>query len=192
MSSHPHLPPSNQPKPNNDKKAIDIVVALLLDRGDALLVEEYSYSAALESTFAPRGVRLVPVPMDAEGIEPAALDAIMAQRAAGGLPLPRALYCIPSGQNPSGAVASAARLDALYAVARRWRLIVIEDDAYFYLRYPNGPDALPGLDLPREFLVVVFFFLEVDGFFSASSTLLLSARERKHTTLTPTHPQKKQ
>ena len=37
---------------------------LLLNRGDALLVERFCYSHALEAQFVPRGLELVPVPMD--------------------------------------------------------------------------------------------------------------------------------
>ena len=47
-------------------QAIDCLVNLLLNRGDALLVERFCYSHALEAQFVPRGLELVPVPMDAQ------------------------------------------------------------------------------------------------------------------------------
>jgi DNA-binding transcriptional MocR family regulator len=40
----------------------------------------------------------------------------------------------------------------VYAVARKWSLVIIEDDAYYWLQYPNGPDNVPGLNLRRELL----------------------------------------
>jgi DNA-binding transcriptional MocR family regulator len=44
----------------------------------------------------------------------------------------------------------AERMAQVYAVARKWSLVIIEDDAYYWLQYPNGPDNVPGLDLRRE------------------------------------------
>ena len=50
-----------------------LVLALLLDRGDPLLVEEYTYSHILESVAEPKGYRPVGVPIDRDGIVPAGL-----------------------------------------------------------------------------------------------------------------------
>jgi DNA-binding transcriptional MocR family regulator len=43
------------------------------------------------------------------------------------------LYTIPTGHNPSGATQSLERRRALYAIAARHDLIVLEDDPYYYL-----------------------------------------------------------
>lgn len=56
----------------------------------------------------------------------------------------------PTGQNPTGAVMDAARMGEVYALARKWSLVIIEDDAYYWLQYPQGPDNVPGLNLRRE------------------------------------------
>jgi DNA-binding transcriptional MocR family regulator len=45
---------------------------------------------------------------------------------------------------------SAERMGQIYALARKWRLIIIEDDAYYWLQYPDGPDNVPGLNLRRK------------------------------------------
>ncbi len=61
------------------------------------------------------------------------------------------VYLIPSGQNPTGAAMGPERRRAIYAVARRHDLLVVEDDAYSWLQYPGGEAAVPGLDgLQRE------------------------------------------
>ena len=88
--------------------------------------------------------------MDQQGIIPSCLDALMAARAASGQRLPRLLYTIPCGQNPTGSVMSAQRLADVYALAHKWDLVIIEDDAYYWLQYPDGPDRVPGLNLRRE------------------------------------------
>jgi DNA-binding transcriptional MocR family regulator len=88
--------------------------------------------------------------MDNQGLLPSALDAILTQRQAAGLALPRLLYTIPTGQNPTGSVMGAERMCQVYELARKWDLIILEDDAYFWLQYPQGADSVPGLRLRRE------------------------------------------
>ena len=92
----------------------------------------------------------MPVDMDERGIVPAALDAALSARAAAGLRPAKLLYTIPTGQNPTGAVMDAERMAQVYELARKWDLVVIEDDAYYWLQYPDGPEAVPGLRLRRE------------------------------------------
>jgi hypothetical protein len=60
-------------------------------------------------------------------------------------PQPQVMYIIPSGQNPTGAAMGAQRRADIYAAARRHDLIIVEDDAYSWLQYPDGEAAVPGL-----------------------------------------------
>jgi DNA-binding transcriptional MocR family regulator len=48
---------------------------------------------------------------------------------------------------------SAERMGQIYDLARKWHLIIIEDDAYYWLQYHDGPDDVPGLNLRRKFWV---------------------------------------
>lgn len=59
---------------------------------------------------------------------------------------------LSTGQNPTGAVMTPERMADIYGLARKWSLIIIEDDAYYWLQYPHGPDNVPGLNLRREWL----------------------------------------
>lgn len=45
---------------------------------------------------------------------------------------------------------TAERMAQIYSLARKWSLIIIEDDAYYWLQYPDGPDNVPGLNLRRK------------------------------------------
>ena len=68
------------------------------------------------------GAQPIPVPVDAEGIRPEALeDVCIAQR-------PRALYLTPNLQWPTGAVLSPERRAAVLELAGRYRMAVLEDD----------------------------------------------------------------
>jgi DNA-binding transcriptional MocR family regulator len=50
---------------------------LLLEPGDGVLTEQYSYSHLVEHTLKLRGNHAVPVAMDALGVQPAALRAVL-------------------------------------------------------------------------------------------------------------------
>jgi DNA-binding transcriptional MocR family regulator len=67
------------------------------------------------------------VAIDEEGILPEALEAACREGS------PRALYCIPTLQNPSGAVMSHERRGSIAAILRKYRLPIIEDDIYRFL-----------------------------------------------------------
>jgi len=108
-----------------------VAFATQVPAGGALLVEERTYSG-VKPLAALLGIRLVPVALDAEGIVPEAL-AEAAERSGA-----RALYAMAVLQNPSSAVMSAARVEAVARVAERLGLTVIEDDTYGFL-LPEAP-----------------------------------------------------
>lgn len=44
------------------------------------------------------------------------------------------LYCVPNGDNPTGAQYTIERKRAIYRLAREYNFLIIEDDAYFFLQ----------------------------------------------------------
>jgi 2-aminoadipate transaminase len=56
---------------------------------------------------------------------------------------PKAIYAIPTFQNPSGATMSLPRRRRLLELARSWGSVVIDDDPYGMLRFAG--DDLPSL-----------------------------------------------
>ncbi|KAJ2362070.1 hypothetical protein H4S01_004963 [Coemansia sp. RSA 2610] len=111
------------------------VKALMLfcDRGDTLIVDEWTYPAII-GTVVPMGIRMAPVRMDSQGMVPEALDQLCAEWSDSAHPL-RMAYMIPTAQNPTGATMSLDRKHAIYAVAQRRGLVIIEDDPYYYLQF---------------------------------------------------------
>ncbi len=61
-----------------------MLFALFMDRGDSLLLEEYSYPVVTESLAQPKGLAAIPVPIDAHGIIPEALEQVGAGRGRAG------------------------------------------------------------------------------------------------------------
>ena len=97
--------------------------------GDRVLVEEPTYDRPLK-ILAAHGVETVPVAMDDEGLDLAALaDALDSGDK------PAFLYTIPTFQNPSGRTLSVERRHQLAEIAREHELLVLEDDPYGLVRF---------------------------------------------------------
>ncbi|MER5789833.1 PLP-dependent aminotransferase family protein [Streptomyces sp. NPDC001980] len=110
------------------QQALSLLASALIDPGDTILVESPCYLAALQ-VFGLAGARVLPVPGDADGVHPAALEELIrAER-------PKLLYLVPTFQNPTGRTMPAARRAALATAAARHGLWLIEDDPYGELRY---------------------------------------------------------
>ncbi|MGW0885512.1 aminotransferase-like domain-containing protein [Streptomyces sp. NPDC002671] len=110
------------------QQALSLLATALLEPGDTVLVESPCYLAALQ-VFGLADARVVAVPGDEAGIDPAALEElILSER-------PKLLYLVPTFQNPTGRTMPAQRREELAAVAARRGLWLIEDDPYGELRY---------------------------------------------------------
>lgn len=118
--------------------ALDLAARMLLDPGDAVWVEDPGYLGA-RGALAGAGANLVPVPVDAEGLDVAQG---IARHAA-----PRLVYVTPSHQFPLGTTLSLPRRLALIDHARHCGAFILEDDYDSEYRYQGRPIAsLQGLD----------------------------------------------
>ncbi|MEU0196069.1 PLP-dependent aminotransferase family protein [Streptomyces afghaniensis] len=110
------------------QQALSLLATALLEPGDTVLVENPCYLAALQA-FGFAGARVVPVPGDEQGVDPEALEELVARER------PKLLYTVPTFQNPTGRTLPAERRAAVAAVAARRGLWIVEDDPYGELRY---------------------------------------------------------
>ncbi len=117
--------------------AITGILTLLARAGDTVLAESITYPG-IRSIAAQLGLHLVGVPMDRDGIDPDALDRACATHA------PKALYLNPTLQNPTTLTVPVERRKAIAAVARRFGVPIIEDDAYGFLP-SRGPAPFAAL-----------------------------------------------
>lgn len=123
---------------SGSQQALEITARVLLDPGQPVWVEEPGYGGARDA-LAMAGARLVPVPVDHEGLDVAA-GLRLCRRA-------RAALVTPSHQYPLGATLSAARRLQLLDWAQASGSWVIEDDYDSEYRYESQPiAALQGLD----------------------------------------------
>jgi 2-aminoadipate transaminase len=122
------------------QQGIDLVGKVLIDPGDAVVVEAPSYLAALQS-FSAYEARFVTVGSDDEGMRVDELERVLERER------PKLIYLVPTFQNPRGTSLSLARRMRIAELAREHGVTVLEDDPYAELRYRGA--ALPpiaGLD----------------------------------------------
>lgn len=110
---------------------------------DELFVESPTYSGAL-AFLHPFGIKMTPVDSDGHGLRPEALEEALSKSTGKGR---KVLYVIPTAQNPSGSSLTNDRRRAVYDLAHKHDVIILEDDPYFFL-HPNRKslDSLLSLD----------------------------------------------
>ena len=123
---------------SGSQQALDLSARVLLNPGDSVWLEEPGYWLARHVLMAT-GCRIVPVPVDTEGLDVAA--GIKLCRTA------RATLVAPSHQYPLGVTMTASRRLQLLHWARQAGAWIIEDDYDSEFRYESQPIAsLQGLD----------------------------------------------
>ena len=110
------------------QQGLDLVARVLIDPGDAVLVELPTYTGAI-SAFRNALAELVGVPQQADGIDLDALDATVTRLRAAGRRV-RLLYLVPNFQNPTGLLIGLDKRRQLLAWAARADVLIIEDDPY--------------------------------------------------------------
>ena len=120
----------------------------LVRPGDRVAVENPGYRPAWR-TLELAGATLVPIGVDREGLDLAALEAACAEQ-----PL-RAVYLTPHHQYPTTVTLSADRRAGLLSLARRHRIAVFEDDYDFDFHFEGRP-IMPLAAADRAGTVVYF------------------------------------
>lgn len=132
---------------SGSQQIIEFMAKLLCNEGDVVAVEEPAFLGAYNS-IRSFGVRLAGVPLEPDGPNLAALEQVFAAPQK-----PRFFYCIPNFQNPTGYTTSLAKRRAIYALAVRYGVPVLEDDPYGELRI-EGEDLPPIKHFDQEGAVV--------------------------------------
>lgn len=121
--------------------SIQMAVRLFCNPGETVLVEGFTYPGFLEAAKAFE-VNTRGVPVDLDGLCSTSLDLILSlwdTTTQGSKP--RLLYMIPSGQNPTGRTLSISRKRAIYQVAEKHDLMIIEDDPYYFINLGSSQSS---------------------------------------------------
>ena len=134
---------------SGSQQALDITSRVLLDPGNPVWVEEPGY-ALQRNVLTAAGCRLIPVPVDREGMDVSA--AIKRS------PRARAAFVTPSHQYPLGSTMSASRRIQLLNWAQHAGAWVVEDDYNSEYRYESQPvSSMHGLDLNARVVYIETF-----------------------------------
>lgn len=126
---------------NGGQHAIMLALLALTRPGDSILSEAMTYPGFMAITHQLH-LRPQPVAMDEEGVIPAAFEEACKQFS------PKVFYCTPTLQNPTTAIMSERRREALIEVARRYQVWIIEDSVNSnLLEQPPMPLAAMAPDL---------------------------------------------
>lgn len=111
------------------QQGMELVTKVFCNAGDTVICEDPSFIGSLNA-FRSHGLHLAGVPMQADGMDMEALEATLQN----GTRI-RFIYTIPNFQNPSGATMSLEKRKNLYALAKQYDVLILEDDPYGDLRY---------------------------------------------------------
>jgi 2-aminoadipate transaminase len=127
-------------------QAIDLINAVLLEVGDTVILEEFSYGGAI-SKLKREGQKIVAAPLDEDGIKIDALANILKDLKGKGV-TPKYIYTIPTIQNPTGSIMPLDRRQQLLKVAIEYGVPIFEDECYADLIWGGtvAPPAIYSMD----------------------------------------------
>jgi 2-aminoadipate transaminase len=125
--------PENIVLANGSGHALSLAFSAFVDVGDPIVCEAPTFSGTL-STIRRHGAVAHEVPVDAEGMDTAALRATLEALRAEGKRC-KLIYTIVNFQNPAGPTMSLERRRELIRLADEFDTLILEDDAYGELRF---------------------------------------------------------
>jgi 2-aminoadipate transaminase len=134
------------------QQALDLLGKTLISPGDKVIVEGPTFLATIQC-FRLYGAQLISAPVDGDGVKTDELEQLIAEHK------PKFVYLIPTFGNPSGALLSLERRQAVLAMAVKHQTLIVEDDPYGDLYFgaaPPPPSLLAlsaGVPGSRELLV---------------------------------------
>ena len=113
---------------NGSLELVEFLCRHMVRPGDTVFTESPTYDRSI-LVFRRHGAEVIGVPLDNEGPNIEALEALLKKR------VPKFFYVIADFQNPSGATCSRARRQQIAELARRYDFMILEDAPYRMLRY---------------------------------------------------------
>ena len=111
------------------QQIMDLATKALVNEGDVVITEAPSFIGSL-NTFRSYNAKLVGVKIDDDGMNMEELEkALQTHKNA------RFIYTIPNFQNPSGITMSLEKRKKMYELAKKYNVLILEDNPYGDLRY---------------------------------------------------------
>ena len=133
--------PANILVTNGASQALSLIVDMLVEPGDDVISESPTWMGAVVN-FSQAGATVHQISVDDHGTRIDELQRRLSDLKARGHRA-KFIYVIPNFQNPMGVTMTLDRRQALLEVAAEFDVPIIEDDAYFDLRYTG--ESIPTL-----------------------------------------------
>lgn len=107
-----------------------------------MICERYVYNNAI-ACVEPRGIQVVPVDIDSDGMlatGPGSLEDVLENWDPRQGKRPHFIYSVTMGHNPTGTVIPVKRRREIYAICKRFDIIIVEDDPYWYLQFASAAE----------------------------------------------------
>ncbi len=125
--------------------AIELINEILLEEGDTVIVEAFSFSGAL-GNLRRRKVKMIGVEVDHDGMRMDQLARVLEDLRARGV-RPKYIYTIPTLQNPTGAVMTMERRWRMLELSEEYGVPIFEDECYADLIFEGEyENAIRSLD----------------------------------------------
>lgn len=111
------------------QQIMDLCSKALVNEGDAVICEAPSFIGSL-NTFRSYNARLVGIKVDYDGMNMEELENALKAN-----PNAKLIYTIPNFQNPSGVTMSLEKRKKMYELAKKYGVLILEDNPYGDLRY---------------------------------------------------------
>lgn len=129
------------------QQGLELACKVMCDEGDVVISEDPSFIGALNA-FRSCGARVVGVKTEEDGIVIEELEAALKLN-----PRAKLLYMIPTFHNPMGITTSAEKRSAVYALAKKYGVLILEDNPYGELRF-SGRDVPTIKSIDEEGIVI--------------------------------------
>ena len=124
--------PDNLIVTTGSQQALDLLGKTLISPGDKVIVEGPTFLATIQC-FRLYGAQLISAPVDADGVQTDALEALIAEHK------PKFVYLIPTFGNPTGGLLNLERRKKVLELAVKYDTLMVEDDPYGDLYFNAAP-----------------------------------------------------
>ena len=142
--------------------AIKCFLEALIDPGDVVLTEEFTYLGTL-NMLLERRASVIQVPTDSEGMDTNVLEKTIGELASKAK-RPKLIYTIPVYQNPMGMTLSLDRRKHMLDISHRYGVPILENESYadFRIDGPPLPPSIMSMD-DRESVIYVSSYTKLLG-----------------------------
>lgn len=130
------------------QQIMDLCSKAIVNEGDAVICEAPSFIGSL-NTFRSYNAKLVGVKVEPDGMSIEELEKALKSNSNAKL-----IYTIPNFQNPSGVTMSLEKRKKVYALAKKYEVLIIEDNPYGDLRYSG--ENVPAIKSFDEDGIVIY------------------------------------